>query len=136
MSQRTSFDVPELNGAVIGRSNYKVAVELETGDRGLVLVRAGKCLKAVAADDIPHFNRRICIPGYQYVIPQFHSRGERLMTHQRVSTCAGLDFPHSYTRVQRAANNMYTIKLIRRGQKEKEKQMLVNIYICRYSTYL
>ena len=35
----TGLDVPELDGAVVGRGDHELGVELEAGHRRLVLVR-------------------------------------------------------------------------------------------------
>jgi len=57
----TSLDIPEFHRTIVGGCDHKMAVELKAGDRRLMLVRTGESLKAVTADNVPHFNGRIGI---------------------------------------------------------------------------
>jgi len=66
-----------------------------------------------ASENVPDFDGRVCVAGNEDVASKDHAGRERLMPHQRVQARSGFHLPHSYRRVQAAADHVRTVELQR-----------------------
>ena len=87
------------------RANVLI-VSRSSGER-----HTGQGLQALPRRDVPHLDCGVCVPRDQDIVPQFHARGEALVSHECMFAGTSLDVPDTDGGVQTTRDHMNPVKL-------------------------